>query len=366
MPRRRFKVTHSQEDVKRAVEMLTDALTRLPEGHSDRATALFESARIHLVGMTPFFSIRDALDQTSQDIIDRYQNAQVRLTSALDLLERFERQESLLQGDKKLRQALLEVYTLAVGMLPRVAYFGLDIVSRLRVLANSDTLASGGAAHALLLEQPQAAVELMEQGRAVFWFQHLRLRTALNALPSDLVANLTQTAILFERGRHSAFNEEAQIEGNPAKAAQEAETAKRGRLSDKFETLLGQVRVLPGFERFMLPELFQVLCYAAAHCPVVVLLANDITCQAIAIENPDAVHQVQLPEVPSLYLQTLSRSAAEAARSGRSLLRGRSMKKTNVKGARKTEDVLQELWRKVISRIVGAMHTKVRSPPAKS
>ena len=81
---------------------------------------------------------------------------------------------------------LLGDYIATAGLLPRVAYFGLDIGSRLRALADADKLAVNGAAHALILEQPQLAIELLEQGRAVFWSQHLRLRTAFDALPSQL------------------------------------------------------------------------------------------------------------------------------------------------------------------------------------
>ena len=65
-----------------------------------------------------------------------------------------------------------------------MAYFGLDAKSRLRTLAKSDELAANGSAHALTLAEPRIAIELLEQGRAVFWLQHLGLRTKFNALPS--------------------------------------------------------------------------------------------------------------------------------------------------------------------------------------
>lgn len=156
----------------------------------------------------------------------------------MDVLRHLENCSSKFDGDSDLRLALLGVYTQTIDLLPRVAYFGLDIASRLRVWSNSDKLAADGAAHALNLHQPQVAIELLEQGRAVFWLQHLRLRTAFHALlPSELAGGkLAETAIVLERDSHAVPAEEGQTADDAqAKAVQEIETAKRRRLGADFE-----------------------------------------------------------------------------------------------------------------------------------
>lgn len=357
----RFNALHTAADVETAMELLTDSLNDLPTGHPSRATSLFELARLHLVQETSDLSISTALEKFTRGITDRHQNAQRRLTSALGVLRYLEDQITSFQQSRQLRQALLDAYIKTVDLLPRVASFGLDIESRLRVLANSDKLAADGAAHALILAQSQVAVTLLEQGRAVFWSQHLRLRTTFNALPSDLATKLTHTAFMLERGSHSSStNNKQTADIDDAKAAQEIETAKQRRLGDDFEALIAQARVLPGFERFMLPETFQALCSAAAKGPVVVLLATGITCQAIVIENPDSVHRVELPEMSLQSLQILSHTIVTSAQHGRELIRGRGMKKSRTKGDKKAEEVLAELWWTVIKRIlVDVMHAKV-------
>lgn len=357
MLRRQYEITHAPEDARRAAKSLTDALACLPEGHPERATALFEFARLRLVPESPVFDKSSALEMLARAVSDGRQNAQTRLASALDVLKHVERHVSVSQPDPQLQQALLDVYTRTVELLPRVAYFGLDVESRLRALANSDKVAADGAAHALLLAQPEFAIELLELGRAVFWSQQLRLRTAFSALPSELAAKLTQAAFMLERGSHCAGHT---VNENQAKAAQEIQTANRRRLGDDFEELIAQARALPGFERFMLPEPFRALCTAAAHGPVVVLLANDIACQAIVLETPESVHQVQLPKAYLKTLKTLSRAMSIAVRRGRGLLRNRAMKKLHVEGGRKAEQVLEELWRNVILRVINVLDARVR------
>lgn len=221
-------------------------------------------------------------------------------------------------------------------------------------------MASNGAAHALVLCQPQVAIELLEQGRAVFWSQHLRLRTAFHALPSELAGKLAETAFILERHSHAFPAEEEQTaDDNHTKAAHDIESAKRRRLGADFEALICQARAIPGFERFTLPERFQALSAASIQGPVVVFLANDVACEAIVIETPDTVHQVRLPDVSLQYLQTLSVTMGVAIRGGRDLLQGRAMKLQPKKGRRKTEELLEALWHKVIHKIIDALQIKV-------
>lgn len=354
----RFEVSHRAEDIERAADLLMDARACLPDGHTDRATPLFKLSRLYLCEAAPFFDIRTALEHAGQAIAYGYQNAQKRLTNALDVLKHLKRHQSTVANHPELLRALLDIYSIAIGLLPRVAYFGLGIVSRLHALGASDQLAVDGAVQALVLNQPQIAVELLEQGRAVFWSQHLRLRTEFNSLPSELAEKLAQTASVIEINSYTREEEDAP-DSSRAQAAQEMETAKKRRLGEEFEALIAQTRSLPGFERFMLPERFQALSEAASQGPVVVLLANDITCQAVVMENPETVHQVHLPDISLQQLRTLSQAMAMAVRHGRKFLRDRAMKQKRVTNGRNAEELLAELWRKIIQVIVDALQLKV-------
>lgn len=358
----RFEVVRATEDATKAMTLLKDALEGLSVGHPDRATPLFQMARLHLLEGTPSHDIPTALDILAQALSDRHQSAQARLRSALMILKTLEHDVSISLLDPQSRMMLLDVYIATAGLLPRVAYFGLDIDSRLRVLADADKLAVDGAAHALILEQPQLAIELLEQGRAVFWSQQLRLRTAFDALPLELSIKLTRTAFLLENGCQLSVEEEEQVfgDGNQAKAAQEKKAADRRRLGGDFEALIHQVRAMPGFERFMLPEPFQALRAVASRGPVVILIANQVTVQAIVAEQK-GIQQVQLPEANVKDLRALSHMMVEAVRRGRGHMRDRAIKRLDKKLDHTLERVLQELWRVVIGRIIEAIQLEV--PP---
>ena len=72
----------------------------------------------------------------------------------------------------------------------------------------------------------------------------------------------------------------------------------------------------------MLPEMLQALGVASTKGPVVVLLANEVTCQAIVIENPETVHQINLSEVSLQKLQALSDVMHSTIRRGATLSDG--------------------------------------------
>lgn len=71
--------------------------------------------------------------------------------------------------DFRLCEKLLQAYRSTVELLPQVAYLGLDPHLRLRALAQAPALATTAAACAVVGGQPQIAVELLEEGRTVFW-----------------------------------------------------------------------------------------------------------------------------------------------------------------------------------------------------
>lgn len=144
---------------------LEDALKLLPLGRAHRASALFKLAELHLSRLEN----HEALLRLTEALADDHQNAQMRLTSAIKILALIDAQMDERKELSSVRNMLLSAYRQAVELLPRVAYFGLDMASRLQALTRSDKLAADGAAHALNLQRPGVAIEMLEQGRAVFW-----------------------------------------------------------------------------------------------------------------------------------------------------------------------------------------------------
>lgn len=174
--RRRFFALNVPSDAHEALARAEEALALLSPSNAERALCLFTLSRLYLTRDTPFYSQGAAIHIFREAMENSHCNPQLRLRHGVDILEMMEQtQNGIIDGPPRVH--LLDSYRLTIDLLPRVAYFGLDARTRLRVLTKAEGLAINGAANAVLAGQPEIAVELLEEGRAVFWNQHLRLRT---------------------------------------------------------------------------------------------------------------------------------------------------------------------------------------------
>src|SRR5262249_33976901 len=104
-------------------------------------------------------------------------------------------------------EAAVDAYSMAVGLLPVLAWHGLDRATREEHLTGQRGLAADAAALAIAASQPVHAVEVLEQGRSVLWGQVLRLRSDLTALAAqhpDLAAELDAVRNALDRPVRSA------------------------------------------------------------------------------------------------------------------------------------------------------------------
>jgi hypothetical protein len=104
-------------------------------------------------------------------------------------------------------KSALEAYQTAISLLPQLAMLGQDINSRRKALTLRDnvSLASDAAAWAARLDDSNAAIELLEAGRSVFWSQALQLRTRLDYLylaHPQLAAKISGMLKKLEQGSH--------------------------------------------------------------------------------------------------------------------------------------------------------------------
>jgi tetratricopeptide (TPR) repeat protein len=107
-------------------------------------------------------------------------------------------------ADESRHESALGAYHAAIELLPRLAMLGLDLQSRQHALtSNSDGLARDAAACAVRAGQYDSAVELLEEGRAVFWSQALALRTPmadLRDVAPELEQRLRRISFALEQG----------------------------------------------------------------------------------------------------------------------------------------------------------------------
>jgi hypothetical protein len=289
----RFECTSASADLTEAFRVQSESVNDLPPGHTYRAQALFGLARLHLHHKTSFYNVRKALELSIEAARDNSGTAQLSLTLALDVLSSLETVAAHPSFSVDERVQLLELYQHVISLIPRVAFFGLDVESRLRVLAKADSIATAAAMHAIAVCQPTMAIEVLEQGRGVFWAQALRLRTALDGLPKELTENLDTAARRLEIGtRASSVSSSTQ-----AKSAIEEEALKLRQLSEKFEGLIAEVRALPGYERFLLYDEYSKLSAVSHNGPVVVFLSGKDRCSAIILRQSAPPQAIDIPNV---------------------------------------------------------------------
>ncbi|EIN11657.1 hypothetical protein PUNSTDRAFT_62058, partial [Punctularia strigosozonata HHB-11173 SS5] len=217
-------------------------------------------------------------------------------------------------SDRTTSLQLLDVYDQIIGLLPRVAFFGLHLRSRLRSLAAGQEVTLAGASHALNLGFPEKALEMLEQGRSVFWTHSLRLRSPFDDVPESYRSRLSALARQLERvNDHS--DQDSRV--------MEAEAIQRRRQTDEFNSLLAEVRNLEGMGRFLLPDEFSSLARTAERGPVVVLVSSMIACHAIVIKQSGDAISIPLVHLTETWLVSSGALWRSAMADARSALRDR-------------------------------------------
>jgi hypothetical protein len=289
----RFTKHNVGDDYDQAMLVQRDALSLLPQGHTDRAQALLKLSRLLLINEGPGYNIVDAMSLCIEAISDSSGVAHVILSTILDILPLIEAVARENSFSIHNRQQLLILYNHVIDLLPRTAYFGLDLHTRLRILSKTEHIALSAAAHALQLGQIETTVELLDHGRGVFWSQSLRLRSQFSDLPPELADKLASSAQRLDNGSRKTFAPR----NSSGKVALEEEATYMRRLSAEFEDLLEQVRQIPGRERFLRNDEFSMLAEAATQGPIIILVSGLNACSAIILRRSTSPQHITLPDI---------------------------------------------------------------------
>ncbi|KAG1828244.1 CHAT domain-containing protein [Suillus variegatus] len=178
------------------------------------------------------------------------------------------------------------------------------------------------------------AVELVEQGRAVFWTQLARLSTPLDELSGS--GNIgTALAEEFKRLSfclRSAFDQST-----------EDRSPQIRQLTMQWDGVITRIRMLPDFSRFLLPPLFSDLQKAAEDGPVIIVNASRYSCDALIIQTAeDPVHvPLDITQTEVSELSSEFQSLAEQFGSSDHQL--------------KLVGILRKLWNNVVDPVVQAL-----------
>jgi tetratricopeptide (TPR) repeat protein len=176
-----------------------------------------------------------------------------------------------------------DAYAYSVGLLPRVAPRRLARLDQQRALEELDGLAADAAASAVMANDPETAVRLLELGRGVLGGQVLESRSdlsRLSAVAPDLAEQLAYTVERLTPSGHLLGT-----------AADE-----RHDLDIRLGRLLDEARGLPGFEDFFAPPALADLLASTVGGPVVLINVSGFRSDALIVE-PSGVTVVELPGV---------------------------------------------------------------------
>jgi hypothetical protein len=345
----KFRLTGDSDQAVSARNIMISILDKLPPGHYERFECLACIAEIFMEPGTPFQDRVVAFEYFTQAIIDDRRDVRSKLRGASEFLQIVEKNhKDIFVTKSRVSSQLLEIYASAIALLPRVAFFGLHFHSRLQALIAGQAIALTSASLALSLSLPERALEILEQGRAVFWTHTLRLRSPFDSVPEQQRKRLVALARKLEK-----VSNIVQVTGKTELI--ERETEERRKQSGEFNALLEEVRSLPGLKRFLLHDQYPALAKAAKIGPVVVLVSSMLASHAIIMRPSGEAIDIPLDSVADTWLLESSSVWRSAVTEARSIVRdGRKMvkAKSRMSPRLKIDEILRDLWVRVVKPVL--------------
>lgn len=198
----------------------------------------------------------------------------------------------------------LAAYRTTINLLQQALTISPNLPGRHDLLASKQqyqTLGVDAASYAIEKGDLNAAVELLEQGRALLWSQMRGLRTPLprlseveKELADKLTACCRELEILMtspESRRVGLEIDGVRANGTPRNQHSHDDMLDRVRkLTAEREAIMNDIRGVPGFEDFMQAPLFEELQKVASEGPVIVVNHSQFRCDALII-----LHRVDEP-----------------------------------------------------------------------
>jgi CHAT domain-containing protein/TPR repeat protein len=321
------------QDLDEAIVLSREALDLRPQGHSDRSRSLDNLARYLYDRFTKLKQLQDKEELFS--LYDQLVHAP-EIVSSIDLsaarawtrvAEHFHHPTMVLAYETSLR--LLVQHVAILPSSPQHLVILKNITSSLAVDAFSACLRK---------RAPARAVELLEQGRGVFWSQLTRLHSSLD----NVILSSPTGKTLADEFMRLAFLIR-NVLNSPSRCADQHERVCH--LNYEMERVVADIRELPGLSRFLLPSLFHELQRAASGGPIVIVNASKYSCDAlIVLLDRDPVH------IPLQIIQ-------EGVRDLSTELHILTVRATKDDVTKELAFFLRKLWDQVVSPIVDYLQT---------
>ncbi|VDC05861.1 unnamed protein product [Peniophora sp. CBMAI 1063] len=224
--------------------------------------------------------------------------------------------------------SLLNVLSRMVAILPEIAWHGYDVHRRLDESSRLGSLVTMAVFIAVANRAKLQAVEWLEAGRSLIWKQILSLRTPLGDLQRahpDLAESLRGIQSRLSLSTHrSVFSPEVHAFGGiPGLTVNTAADSHRS-LAVEYDKVLKEIRALPGFSNFLLPENIHTLL-PKLHMmdgPVVFINTHPARCDAITVCPDGTVTTIPLPGLTKARVVQMQALLGTCLSEGRNSMRG--------------------------------------------
>ncbi|KIM40921.1 hypothetical protein M413DRAFT_445696 [Hebeloma cylindrosporum] len=296
----RFRRTKQLVDINEAISLHRQALDLLPADHPERSTLLNNLADSLA---NKFQQLGDSADL--EEAIDT-SRAAVQCESAAPSRRFFAALFWASNADPH-HESAVHAYQSAIELLNRLAMFSSDVRSRQEALRlRSEGLACNAAACAIRRGLFGKAVELLEEGRSIFWSGALQLRTPLDDLQlvaPELSHKLQNISRILEQTSLRDVSRNL-FDTTERVISAEQEAIRYRHLNEEWLATLEEVRKLEGFEEFLRPNSSVKLQNAASRGPVVILNASKSRCDALVV-SVSGIEHIALPEVTAEFVVKL-------------------------------------------------------------
>jgi hypothetical protein len=263
----------------------------------------------------------------------------------------------------------LEAYTLAIDLLPQLAWLGLSLTDRHHHLLETSDIVQNAVAAAIDALQLDKAIEWFEQGRSIIWNQILQLRTPLDCLRNvhpELADRLSYLSKMLESA--TIRDEMLPISGRHDRPSPSEVSIRYHDLAHEREALVKKIRTLDGFEGFLSPKSFAQLLPVARNGPVVIINVSTSKSDALAlISSHDDVLHIPLPDFNFNVAHTLQKSLkmlltiSDRRTSGDLDRKGRPTPFFRQPVEAEFEHILSQLWLLVVKPVLDGLAFNVIS-----
>ncbi|KAJ7928232.1 CHAT domain-containing protein [Mycena leptocephala] len=347
---RRFERLGDLDDLNKSIKVREDAIHLTPDDHPYKPSILNNLGN-SLVRR--FYRLGD-LNDLNESAISVYRLASRSTTGPAHI--RFQAASMWAQHAKIGKDSsLMEAYHVALDLLPELAWLGLSISDRHQHLLRAGKVVRDAAAVAIASDQPEKAVEWLEQGRSVIWGQLLNLRSPVDALKHSYPKLAYQLVSLSTELEGSGTRPSAELIQPDTQLSPQSVADRAHHNAHQRGELLKEIRQLVGFERFLLPKTISELSPAAQEGPVVILNITDNQCDALVLmaglDNDEVMH-IPLNDFKPDLAGSMAQSLGDLV--GRSERLGMT-REGQIDPEDEFANNLSQLWKEVVKPVLNAL-----------